>query len=161
MSSDFTFFLLITPVVYSNHACGIVLLHLWYILITCMIFPDYTCGISRLHVWHFKGSNQQISQGQQDDTKGIIKIYHRCNQKRPNVQSEDITRPKVIRIYHRSVYTYGIFWLHLWYILITFGRVMASDYTFGIFWLHLWYILITFGLVMSSDYTLGPNELGQ
>ena len=47
--------------------------------------------------------------------------------------------------------TFGIFWLHLWYLLIT--HLVSCEYTFGILWLHLWYLLIT--PLVSSDYTFG------
>ena len=50
-----------------------------------------------------------------------------------------------------SDYTFGIFWLHLWYLLIT--PLVSCEYTFGILWLHLWYLLIT--PLVSSDYTFG------
>jgi hypothetical protein len=43
-----------------------------------------------------------------------------------------------------SDYTFGIFWLCLWYLLIT---------PFGIFWLQLWYHLIT--PLVSSDHSSG------
>jgi hypothetical protein len=45
-----------------------------------------------------------------------------------------------------SDYLFGIFWIPLWYLLIT----VSSDYPFGIFWLPLWYLLNT--PLVSSDY---------
>ena len=50
-----------------------------------------------------------------------------------------------------SDYPYGIFWLPLWYLLIT--PMVSSDYPYGIFWLPLWYLLIT--PMISSDYPYG------
>jgi hypothetical protein len=57
-----------------------------------------------------------------------------------------------------SDYPFGIFWLPLWYLLIT--PLVSSDYPFGIFWLSLWYcsefgnFVITF-IILSSDYHFG------
>jgi hypothetical protein len=48
-------------------------------------------------------------------------------------------------------YHFDIFWLPLWYLLIT--TLVSSDYHLGIFWLPLWYLLIT--TLISSDYHLG------
>ena len=50
-----------------------------------------------------------------------------------------------------SDYPFGIFWLPLWYLLIT--PLVSSDYPFGIFWLPLWYLLVT--PLVSSDYPFG------
>ena len=50
-----------------------------------------------------------------------------------------------------SDYPFGIFWLPLWYLLIT--SLVSSDYLFGIFWLPIWYLLIT--SLVSSDYLFG------
>ena len=50
-----------------------------------------------------------------------------------------------------SDYSFGIFWLLLWYLLIT--PLVSSDYSFGIFWLLLWYLLIT--PLVSSHYSFG------
>ena len=50
-----------------------------------------------------------------------------------------------------SDYPFFTFWLPLFYILIT--PLLSSDYPFVIFWLPLWYLLIT--PLLSSDYTFG------
>jgi hypothetical protein len=50
-----------------------------------------------------------------------------------------------------SDYLFGIFWLLLWYLLIT--SLVSSDYFFDIFWLLLWYLLIT--SLVSSNYFFG------
>ena len=54
-----------------------------------------------------------------------------------------------------SDYPFGIFWLPLWYLLIT--PLISTDYPFGIFWLPLWYLLIT--SLVSSDYPFGIIKL--
>jgi hypothetical protein len=48
-----------------------------------------------------------------------------------------------------SDYPFDIFWLPLWYLLIT--SLISSDYPFGIFWLPPWYLLIT--PLVSSNLT--------
>ena len=45
---------------------------------------------------------------------------------------------------------FGIFWLPLWYLLIT--TLVSIDYTFGSLWLLLWYLLIT--PLVTCDYPL-------
>jgi hypothetical protein len=50
-----------------------------------------------------------------------------------------------------SDYHFGIVWLPLWHLLIT--TLASSDYHFGIFWLPLWHLLIT--TLASSDYHFG------
>jgi hypothetical protein len=50
-----------------------------------------------------------------------------------------------------SGYLFGIFWLPLWYLLVT--SLVSSGYLFGIFWLPLWYLLIT--PLVSSGYLFG------
>ena len=45
-------------------------------------------------------------------------------------------------------YSCGIYWLPLWYLLVT--DVVSSEYPCGIFWLFLWYLLVT--SVVSSGY---------
>jgi hypothetical protein len=61
----------------------------------------------------------------------------------------------MIRRYHTPVvssdHPCGIFWLPLWYLLVT--PVVSSGYLCGIFWLPLWYLLIT--PVVSSAYPCG------
>ena len=79
----------------------------------------------------------------------------------------------VFRRFRTSGYLFGIFWLPLWYLLVTylvssgylFGifrlplwyllvtSLVASGYLFGIFWLLLWYLLVT--SLVSSGYFLG------
>ena len=54
-----------------------------------------------------------------------------------------------------SDYPFGIFWLPIWYLLIT--PLVSSDYPFGIFWLPLWYLLIT--PLVSSHYPFGIFSL--
>lgn len=51
--------------------------------------------------------------------------------------------------------TFGIFWSHLWYLLIP--PLVSSDLTFGIIWSHLWYLLIP--PLTSSDPTCGNFKL--
>ena len=65
----------------------------------------------------------------------------------------------VLRIMASSDYPYGIFWLPLWYILIT--PMVSSDYPYGIFWLPLWYLLITPMVSSNFSYKVlsSPNSL--
>ena len=58
-----------------------------------------------------------------------------------------------------SDYPYDIFWLPLWYLLIT--PLVSSDYPYGIFWLPLWYLLITPMVSSNFSYKVlsSPNSL--
>ena len=47
-----------------------------------------------------------------------------------------------------SGYPFGIFWLPLWYLLVT--PLVSFCYSFGIFWLPPWYLLVT--PLVSSGY---------
>jgi hypothetical protein len=47
-----------------------------------------------------------------------------------------------------SDYPFDIFWLPLWYLLIT--PLVSSDYPLGIFWLPLWYPQILLDVIVTK-----------
>jgi hypothetical protein len=50
-----------------------------------------------------------------------------------------------------SEYTFGVFWLPIWYLLIT--HLVFADYAFRTFWLPIWCLLIT--PLISFEHSVG------